>query len=78
MSDRRQATPDGQGAGASAWCWRNRHFLIAASLLAVTSIGWGWMIGYLKWATHKEAVPWPSRVEVDEDAVSPEVEEPED
>ncbi len=51
--------------GALRAGWRERHFLAAIAILAVATIGWDWTIGTLRWATRKEAVPWPAGVTVD-------------
>lgn len=48
-----------------AW-WRERHFLVAACILAAAAIGWDWTIMTLRWATRKEPVPWTSAVIVDD------------
>ncbi len=48
------------------WCTANRHFMVAAIILGLTAAGWGVAIDLLQWATHKEPVPWPDCVIVDD------------
>jgi len=43
---------------------QNRHFLVAAVVLLVSTVGWNGMVAGLKWVTHKEPIPWPVGVEV--------------
>ncbi|MFA6134230.1 MAG: hypothetical protein WC869_09480 [Phycisphaerae bacterium] len=43
------------------------HFGIAAGVLLVTTIGWGWGVTQLQWALRKEPVPWPAGVTVSAD-----------
>ena len=45
----------------------DRHFMIAAVVLAVSAAGWGSTVRLLKWVTFKEPVPWPACVRVDRD-----------
>lgn len=45
--------------------WSDRHFVMAAGVLAAVTIGWNWAVAQLKWATRKEPVPWPQHVRVD-------------
>ena len=54
-------------ARALSWCRAERHFLTAAMVLAVTTAGWGLATRFLKWAVHKEPVPWPADVVIDND-----------
>jgi hypothetical protein len=63
----KSAKPTETGGGRS-WrsvCWGERHFLLAAVILAAVWIGWDWAIAQLRWATRKEAVPWTAAVRVD-------------
>ncbi|MGA2265331.1 MAG: hypothetical protein ABSH10_02750 [Phycisphaerae bacterium] len=61
--------PAGTGLGGTwrSTAWRNRHFLIAAAILAITWLGWDWAIAQLKWVTRKDPVPWTPAVKVDAD-----------
>ena len=43
---------------------KDKHFLIAAILLATTAAGWEAARGFLKVVTKKEPVPWPEGVQV--------------
>ncbi|HUS90797.1 MAG TPA: hypothetical protein VM695_03065 [Phycisphaerae bacterium] len=52
--------------GPSLWSRGNRHFLLAAAILCVSAAGWTLAVRLLKIATHKEAVPWPAGVEVND------------
>lgn len=52
---------------AIAAAWSDRHFVVAAGILLVVTIGWNWAIAQLRWATRKEPVPWPQAVKVDPD-----------
>jgi len=52
---------------ALSWCRANRHFLAAAVLLGASAAGWSLAVRVLKIATHKEAVPWPAGVEVNDE-----------
>jgi hypothetical protein len=58
-------------ARANPWTWlaapRQRHFVVAAVILAVAAVGWSWTVNTLKWALQKEAVPWPAGVVVRDD-----------
>ncbi|MDY6914241.1 MAG: hypothetical protein SVT52_07290 [Planctomycetota bacterium] len=51
---------------ALSWCRVERHFLAAAMVLAVTAAGWGLAKRFLKWVMHKEPVPWPANVVIDD------------
>ncbi len=57
-------TETGRGSSRRSWVWGERHFLLAAVILAAVWIGWDWAIAQLRWATRKEAVPWTSAVQV--------------
>jgi len=46
---------------------QQRHFVVAAVILAAAAVGWSWTVNTLKWALQKEAVPWPAGVVVRED-----------
>ncbi|MCJ7545168.1 MAG: hypothetical protein MUP47_11530 [Phycisphaerae bacterium] len=59
------ASPAGSRGAVWRACWRERHFLAAAGILAVATIGWDWTMAALGWVTRKEAVPWPNAVLVD-------------
>ena len=43
----------------------DRHFLIAAAVLAVTAAGWGATVRLLEWATEKQPVTWAKPVQID-------------
>jgi len=43
----------------------DRHFMVAAVILAVAAAGWGMTIRLLQWVTQKEPVPWARAVRVD-------------
>lgn len=45
----------------------DRHFLVAAVLLAILAGGWDVLTRWMDLATQKAPVPWPAPVEVDED-----------
>ncbi len=49
---------------AWSWCSANRHFMIAAIILAITAGGWSLAVEMLEIWTHKEPVPWPEVVKV--------------
>jgi len=49
---------------AGRWCSQNRHFMIAASTLIVVWLGWAIIMNVLGMVFHKEAVAWPTGVEV--------------
>ncbi|MHC4982483.1 MAG: hypothetical protein ACYTF6_04850 [Planctomycetota bacterium] len=49
---------------ALAWSRPNKHYLVAATILAVTAAGWSGAMAVLKWAVYKEPVPWPEGVMV--------------
>lgn len=53
------------GSPVVSWCLGNRHFLIAALILAIAAGGWSAAVHFLQWATQKEPVPWPADMEVD-------------
>lgn len=42
------------------------HFLVAALILATSAVGWSWTVKKLKWALHKDSIPWPASVRVKE------------
>jgi hypothetical protein len=44
-----------------------RHFVLAALILGLAAGGWSWTVKTLKWAVHKEAVPWPEGVRVSQE-----------
>jgi len=50
-----------------SWCRRNIHFLIAATILGVTALGWRLAIAKLGIVLQKQPVPWPAPAEVSED-----------
>jgi len=50
-----------------AWCGRNRHFLVAAVLLAASAAGWSALVEVVGIATWKAPVPWPDGVSVDDE-----------
>lgn len=56
-----------EAKSALSWCWKERHFLIAALILAITAFGWDLALGKLRWVMRKEPVPWPKGVLVSED-----------
>lgn len=47
------------------WCLQNRHFLVVAAILTFVWAGWAIIMAWTDAVFHKEAVPWPVRVEVD-------------
>ncbi|MCP4376617.1 MAG: hypothetical protein GY794_10650 [bacterium] len=63
MSETTQNSQDRRDS-AGQWCLQNRHFLIAAVMLAVVWGGWRGIMGAFDMFFHKEAVPWPAGVEV--------------
>ena len=67
MSDASSRPPISRLADALSLCRANRHFLIAAVVLGTSALGWSLAVRVLEIATHKEAVPWPAGVRVDED-----------
>lgn len=65
-------TPVDKSTGPVFWvrlarCWSDRHFIIAAVILAITAIGWSVVIDQLKLVISKRAVRWPDGVTVSED-----------
>jgi len=52
-------------AGVVGRLLKDRHFLVAAAVLAVTAIGWGAAVEILGIVMQKQAVPWPDGVQVD-------------
>lgn len=63
MSRRGKRTDRGPG-GVGAWCAMNKHFLVAAAILALSTVGWYAGAGILKVVFEKLPVPWPKSVEV--------------
>ena len=45
----------------------NLHFVVAGVILAVSTIAWNSTVRTLKWALHKDPVPWPQGVTVNAD-----------
>ena len=59
--------PATAGRQALRWCRDNRHFVVAAVILALTAAGWSVLVELAGWATMKQPVPWPAGVEVDDE-----------
>ena len=53
------------GGSLRAWCGENKHFLVAATVLAVSTLGWYFAIDALGITLLKKPVPWPEGTEVD-------------
>jgi len=58
-------TPPAAGARSRLAGLLEPHFLVAATLLALTAGGWNATIHFLQWATEKKSVPVPECVQVD-------------
>ena len=65
MTQRETSQPTAKPTSTLRAVLGDRHFLIAAVVLAVAAAGWGSTIKLLKWVTFKEPVPWPPGVRVD-------------
>jgi len=60
------STADNKNKSVWTWCKANPHFVVACVLFGVTAVGWTLAVELLEWATHKEPVPWPEGVLVDD------------
>lgn len=64
MTEATQNTSTGE-TSILQWCLQNRHFLSAATILAVVWLGWALIMHLVGGFFHKDAVPWPPIVQVD-------------
>ena len=72
MDDAPKSSPEKSTGGwllrSLRWMLGNKYFMLAAGIMLFTCIMWDRTIIAMEWVTHKEPVPWPAGVKVDQDS----------